>query len=210
VLCASSRPMRPVWPRPVPASPVANGACLPMARGHDDPILAPEITISTGPALCAAGGGTFPRFNGQAHVCTGWARAASIPPHTIIHTLFSLPPRMRRKDPRTWHHANHFDPARPCRRRRCDPHGVGDIAGCNRGYRRRNDQRRSPVGPSSEEAMRARAFAVAALSLLLASCVDSERLRSNLGGPEMNAAEARESTPGLTSTTERTGRDASR
>ncbi|MGE3702903.1 MAG: hypothetical protein AB7G08_29690 [Hyphomicrobiaceae bacterium] len=38
--------------------------------------------------------------------------------------------------------------------------------------------------------MRMRAFAVAALSLLLASCVDSERLRSNLGGPAPDTAEA--------------------
>ena len=36
--------------------------------------------------------------------------------------------------------------------------------------------------------MRMRAFAVAALSLLLASCVDSERLRSNLGGPAPDVA----------------------
>lgn len=40
--------------------------------------------------------------------------------------------------------------------------------------------------------MRARAIAVVAVSLALASCVDSERLRNNLGGPETSAAEARQ------------------
>lgn len=58
--------------------------------------------------------------------------------------------------------------------------------------------------------MRAQAFAVAALSLLLASCVDSERLRSNLGGPETNAADAGSTARNLVSTGERAGRDASR
>ena len=43
--------------------------------------------------------------------------------------------------------------------------------------------------------MRVFAIAVAAACMLLASCVDSERLRSNLGGPAVAAEIAQERVP---------------